>query len=488
MNARIIKIFGLTAVLFAVLVGFTSYWSVFDADELRGKSVNRRVLLEEQQIQRGSILTADREVIARSVARGEGNEQIYERRYPEESLFGHPIGYSFVDRGRSQFERFHNDRLMGETSEFTSILDSIRGGRDEGDHIVTSLYASAQSVAYDALGGQAGSVVAIEPGTGKVRAMVAVPTYDPNRVPFDYADLNSDPSSPLLDRAVASGYPPGSTMKVVTAAAALDTGDYTPDSTLDGSSPYEVQGQPLANSGGVDYGPISFTSALTNSVNTAFARLGEQVGTSTLYEYMDRFGFNSEPRVDLPEDELFTSGVYGDGARLGPDDPVDIARVAIGQERLLVTPLQMAEVAAAVANDGELMEPRIWERVVDPDGRVVDRMEPETQSRVISAESAETLNTMMQGVVNEGTGTAAALSGIEVAGKTGTAEVPGREGCEGLPNQAWFIGFAPASDPEVAVAATVECTTGQGGTVAAPIAASVMEAVLAENAEAGGEE
>ena len=150
-----------------------------------------------------------------------------------------------------------------------------------------------------------------------------------------------------------------------------------------------------------------------------------------------------------------------------------------GQERLLVTPMQMAEVAAAVANGGELMRPRLWDRVVDPDGRVVRRMEPESQSRVVSEETAAELNTMMQGVVNEGTGTQAALSGIEVAGKTGTAEVPGRENCDGLPNQAWFIGFAPASDPQIAVAATVECTSGQGGTVAAPIARAVIESVLA---------
>ncbi|HZJ29770.1 MAG TPA: penicillin-binding transpeptidase domain-containing protein [Solirubrobacterales bacterium] len=479
MNARISKLFGLVALLFALLVGFTSYWSVFESEELRGKQVNRRPLLEEQQIRRGTIRSADGEVLARSVGRGQGNSRIFTRQYPTADLFGHPIGYSFTERGRSQFESFHNDELTGEVSEFTSILDELRGGRDEGDNIVTTLYASAQQAAFDALAGQAGSVVAIEPATGKVRVMAAIPAYDPNTIPDAYAALNTDPASPLLDRSVQSGYPPGSTMKVVTAAAALDSGAVEPDSTLDGSSPVEIQGQPLANSGGVSYGELSLTAALTGSVNTAFARLGESIGTDTLYEYMDRFGFNADPEIDLPDSELFPSGVYDGLDRLGPDDPVDVARVAIGQERLLVTPLQMAEVAAAVANGGELMRPRLWDRVVDPDGRVVRRMEPESQSRVVSEETAAELNTMMQGVVNEGTGTQAALSGIEVAGKTGTAEVPGRENCDGLPNQAWFIGFAPASDPQIAVAATVECTSGQGGTVAAPIARAVIESVLA---------
>jgi peptidoglycan glycosyltransferase len=194
---------------------------------------------------------------------------------------------------------------------------------------------------------------------------------------------------------------------------------------------------------------------------------------------MDRYGFGEDPAIDLPDGELAPSGVYDSGSLIGPGEPVDIGRVGIGQERLFVTPLQMATVVATVANGGERMRLSLWDRVVDPDGRVVKRFDPRAEAEVVSEETASTLNTMMQAVVNEGTGTAAALSGIDVAGKTGTAEVPGREECAGLPNQAWFIGFAPAEDPQVAVAATVECTTGQGGTVAAPIAKSVMEAVLA---------
>lgn len=485
MNGRINNLFGMVVVLFSLLVGFTSYWTVFAADDLRDRSENRRSLLEEQQVERGAIRSADGVVLARSVPRGSGQDRIFVRRYPQGSLFGHPIGYAFTDLGRTQFERFHNDELSGARSEFTSIIDELGGGRKRGDDVVSTLYASTQQVALDALAGQAGSVVAIEPATGKVRAMVSVPPYDPNTVPRQFGRLSQAEDSPLFDRSVQAGYPPGSTMKVVTAAAALDSGALDPDSTVDGSSPIEVQGQPLANAGGASYGEVSLTYALTNSINTVFAQVGEQVGTGTMMDYMDRFGFNSPPEIDLPEDELFTSGVYEGRRRLDGDDAIDIARVAIGQERLRVTPLQMAEVAAAIANGGELMKPRLWDRVIDPDGRVVRRMEPESQSRAVSPETAAELTTMMMGVVNEGTGTAAALSGIEVAGKTGTAEVPGRASCQGLPNQAWFIGFAPASDPKVAVAATVECTSGQGGTVAAPIARAVMESVLAASESNG---
>ncbi len=209
-------------------------------------------------------------------------------------------------------------------------------------------------------------------------------------------------------------------------------------------------------------------------MNTFFAKLGRRVGEDTLYEYMDRFGFNSKPDIDLPLTQLASSGVFGpDGQLLKAGEGVDISRIAIGQERLLATPIQMAEVASAIANDGDLMKPRIWNEVRDVDGRQIDQMDPSRQSEVMSEETAAQLTEAMKAVVNEGTGTAAALGGIDVAGKTGTAEVPGRESCEGLPNQAWFVGFAPADDPQIAVAATVECTDGQGGTVAAPIAAGV---------------
>ena len=480
MNAQVVKLFGLVTLLFGVLVAFTSRWSVFDADELEAKQANKRPLLEAQQIARGRILGADGTVLARSVARGKGDNLIYVRRYPTGSLFGHPVGYSFVEQGQVEFEKFHNDELIGEESEFTSIIDALEGGREKGNDVYTTLFPGAQAAAFEALAGQAGSVVAIEPQTGKVRALVSVPPYDPNRIPDDLSEINTNPAAPILNRGTQSGYPPGSTMKVVTATAAIDSGKFTPDSVVNGDTGIEIDGVPLANSGGASFGPIDLTTALTNSVNTVWAQVAEAVGKDTYFDYMTRFGFGRDPEIDLPDDDKFPSGVYDGASLITAADAVDIGRVAIGQERLLVTPLQMAEVAATVANGGELMRPQLWDRVVDPEGRVTKRMDPKVQSQVMSPESAETINGMMQAVVNEGTGTAAALSGIDVAGKTGTAEVPGRESCGGLPNQAWFIGFAPASDPQVAVAATIECTSGQGGTVAAPVAKAVMEAVLAE--------
>jgi peptidoglycan glycosyltransferase len=470
-NVRISHLFVLMVALFGLLVVFTSYWSVFDAEGLEANKANRRVLLEEQQVRRGLVFARDGAVLARNRVRGRGSQRFFRRIYPAGSLFSHVVGYDFVERGRAGIERSHNGDLSGKTNEFNSLLDELRGRQREGNDLVTTLDPAAQRTAIEALGGRAGSVVAIEPQTGRVRVMASIPDYDPNRIPGEFAQLNRAPGSPLFDRSTQSGYPPGSTFKVVTATAALDSGRFTPDSTLSGKSPRRIGGVPLSNFGGQSFGQITLTTALTHSVNTVWGQVGQRLGKHTMYDYMRRFGFNRRPAIDLSRDELRASGVYDRGKLLDDSGAVDIGRVAIGQERLLVTPLQMAMVVSAIANGGKLMRPRLVERVKDPDGRTVDVVKPSRESDVMKPATAAALAEMMGQVVKEGTGTAAALSGIDVAGKTGTAEVGGT-------NQAWFIAFAPAQSPRVAIAVTVERTTGQGGTVAAPIAKRVMEALL----------
>ncbi|MBN9622409.1 MAG: hypothetical protein J0H06_05555, partial [Actinobacteria bacterium] len=287
---------------------------------------------------------------------------------------------------------------------------------------------------------------------------------------------------PLFNRATQASFPPGSTFKVVTAAAGLESGVITPETTINAPGSITDEGHELANDYNQDWGSISLDTALTNSVNTWFAQLGQKVGQDDLFSTMEKFGFNSKPPIDLPEDELSTSGVwdYESERMLTRHDPVDLARVAIGQERLLATPLQIAMVAAGVANGGKLMKPQIWNRVVDADGSVTKRMDPSVYSEPISKKTAAELTTAMEGVVDEGTGTNAAISGVPVAGKTGTAETPGNEACGGgeEENQAWFMGFAPANDPKIAIAASVECTEQFGNDVAAPIFRDVAEAIL----------
>jgi peptidoglycan glycosyltransferase len=399
------------------------------------------------------------------------------RTYPSGRLFSHAVGYSFVRQGRAGLERFYDDDLSGRNSELGSLVDRLSGSEQEGDNLLTSLDPGAQRVALQQLGGRKGAVVALDPKTGAIKVMASVPGYDPNTVKSQsqFNALNRDRDSPLFNRTTQSGYPPGSTFKVVTAIAAIDSGRYKPDSRISGRNDKVISGVPLKNDAGESFGDITLTEALTHSVNTVFGEVGEKVGKATMKKYMDRLGFGAPVEVDLPRDERAASGERVRG-RVVPatNGAVDVGRMAIGQDKLTVTPLQMAMVASAVANGGKLMKPRLGDRIVDQDGRTVRHLVPEEMDQVMSPQTASQVGAMMGQVVKEGTGTAAALEGIDVAGKTGTAEVDRSCG----PNQLWFIAFAPAQDPRIAIAATVECGTGFGGTVAAPIAKAVMQELL----------
>ncbi len=485
MNVPIRRLLAVVLVLFALLVGFTSNWAVFDATELEAKVENKRPLFEAQQIKRGRILTADGQVIANSSKEGDDESYQYVRRYPLGSLFGNPIGYSFITQGTSGFERAENARLTGEENEFVSILDQIRGRHRQGSDIVTTLDASAQQLATDQLEatGRPGAVVALEPDTGAVRVMASTPGFDPNRVPEDLDQLNRADPSVLTNRAIQSLYPPGSTFKVVTAAAALDAGAATPDTVLSGASPQTFSGVELANAGGEQFPDIDMRTALTNSVNTYFAQLGEMVGPETLLDYMDRFGFGKDPEVQLPDEQKAASGIFVVDDKRGGfkqvDEGFDIARVAIGQGgeegevRASVT--QMAEVAATVANGGKLMKPTLVEKVIDPDGRVSDELDPEVQSDVMSEETAAALADMMTSVAEEGTAAGLSVTGTTFAGKTGTAEIDIEQDIA----QPWFIAFAPVEDPQIAIAVTTDpCAGCFGGTDAGPIATAVMSEIL----------
>ena len=478
MNAQIRQVYGLFIVLFALLVGFTSYWAVLDAKGLENNPDNRRGLIKEQSIPRGLIFANDGKTrIAVNRAERQGDTRTFVREYPQRGLFAHPVGYSFITNGRRSLEQSRNDELAGQENEFESIFAGLEGRAEEGNDVVTNLDVAGTEAAVNGLAGRKGGVVAIEPQTGKVRVMVSIPEYDPNRIPDDFAALDSDPDKPTFNRTTQELYQPGSTFKVVTATAALDTGKVTPNTVIDGSSPRTISGAPLENAGGESFGPISFTDALTNSVNTVFAQVGERVGAETLVEYMKRFGFYEDPQLDYPGFQMIPSGVRRNGVDY-VEDGFDVGRVAIGQGgaegALDTTPMQMALVASAIANKGRLMKPRLTDRIVRKDGRVKQRIEPDLQAEVMKPDTAEKLTAMMSRVVEEGTGTAAALAGVRVAGKTGTAEV----GANREFTQPWFICFAPVENPQLAVAVSVERTTGQGGTVAAPIAKSVLESLL----------
>ena len=460
MNAPIIRLFGLFVLLFAVLVGFTSRWAVFGAPRLRANHNNARVVLEQQRIKRGVIRADDNAVLAGSTPLSGGR---YGRRYPTGKLFAQAVGYDSVQFGRAGLENSYNDELTGAKNEFAGIIDSLTKRKQVGDDLDTTLDPKAQKVAYAALAGRKGAVVALDVKTGAVRVLAGTPSYDPDNPNPKTADT--------FNLATQGLFPPGSTFKTVTAAAALDTGHYQPSSVVSGRNGKIISGTPLNNFGGEDFGDVDLTFALTHSINTVWAEVGVKLGRSVMADYMRRFGFQAKPPMDYPANQMSASGSYRKGELISVKSRfVDVGRTAIGQALLLVTPLQMASVAQTIGNGGVRMEPRLVTQVVDPDGRTVETPLPKEAQRVMSTDAASKLTAMMKQVVKEGTGTAAALQGVEVAGKTGTAEVD----IAGNINDLWFIGFTP----KVAVAVVFDHQHGgQGGTVAAPVAKQVLRAL-----------
>ncbi len=477
MNAPIARLFGVIILLFALLVVWTSRWTVIDSKALQNNTLNARTLIDEEKIDRGRILADNDDVLAKSVPAPGGT---FTRTYPTGSLFAQAVGYSIVSEGEAAgLELSAGSYLRGVQTGLSSIFGPFGGSTPVGDDVYTTLDPKAQQEAVTGLAGRTGSVVAINPQNGAIKAMYSNPSYNDNN-PSARCPNNS---ACLLNLATqGAGFPPGSTFKTVTTAAGLDSGKFTPNSMINGKSPLLVSGFPLENDGNTSYPEVTLTYALTNSINTVFAQVGQDVGRSTMETYMKRFGFYSIPPLDYPPNEMVASGVrtHAGGRLLYPTNTgVDLGRMSIGQERLLVTPLQMAMVAAAIANHGKLMVPHMISRVVNQDGQVVTTIKPSVYSQVMSAANANAETQMMTDVVEEGTGTAANLEGIKVAGKTGTATIGGTPSAP--LDDAWFIGFAPVDNPKVAVAVVLPgIVNGYGGQYAAPIAAQMIKTLLAE--------
>jgi peptidoglycan glycosyltransferase len=459
------------ACFLAVAVNLT-WIQIFGAERISENAYNKRRLVEEYSVLRGDISTADGEVIARSVDTGE--QYRYQREYPFGELYSAVTGYDSWRFGRSGLEKKFNRDLLGKSSgqSFKSLANKLVGSRKKGDSLVLTVDSRLQRAATEALGGRKGSVVAMDPKTGAVLALVSCPTFDPNvTVPVKgrnteeaWAALNADPETPLINRATTGLYPPGSSFKVVTSTAALGLGVVHLKSPFECKGKLLVQGFTIYDFNRRGHGLLDFERALIVSCNVTFAEVGLRVGAEVLVHYAELYGFNRVIPFDLP---VAKSHIQS------PDtmDKVALASSAIGQAQDLATPLQMTLVASGVANDGEVMQPYLVGEVQDYNGKIIKQFSPKLWDRVTNKETANTLTGVMVEVVDDGTGTRARIGGADVAGKTGTAEVEGKE------PDAWFIGFAPAYDPKVAVAVVVE-QGGEGGVVAAPIARQVIEEAL----------
>jgi penicillin-binding protein A len=479
-NGRISRLFRLLAVGMVALIAVCTYWQVWAAPSLEARRDNPRLVYKELAIKRGLILAADGTVLARNTSKRVNGRTLYFRQYPLGSITAHAVGYSSVSASRAGIEQSWNDYLTGANTDLVGgisrLASSLTGSTVQGNDVVLSLDTRGQRAAYSALRatGHRGAVVALDPSTGRVLVLASYPSFNPNLVDKDFASVQSARGAPLLDRATQGLYPPGSTFKVVSATTALDTGKYTPNSLFKGGRCIQLVGPPLCNAAGeVAPDPNPLDLALVHSYNTTFAQVGRGVGQRALERYMQMVGFWQTPPIDLPSDEVVPSGTYRrPGAIASPSRPMDVARVAIGQANLLATPLQMAMVASAVADGGKLMRPHLVDRVRAPDGHTVTTVAPESLGMAMSPQTASTLADIMRRVVDEGTGQAAQIGDLPVAGKTGTAQTGHRN-----LNDAWFIAFAPVTQPRVALAVVVEDTTQYGGEVAAPIARKVLEAL-----------
>jgi penicillin-binding protein A len=475
--------------LVTALIVATTYWQTWATAGLADRQDNEIQRVAQFSIKRGLIRAADGTILASNRIKKVGGQKLYLRRYPQGGLFAHVVGYSTQSRARSGLESSLNDYLTGSNANLDTVLsttlDRIRGATIKGNNVWLTLRPGAQRLAMQQLQGKCGSVVALDPRTGKVLVMASRPTYDPNLVESDFARINNirascRPAAPLLNRATDGLFIPGSTFKVVTASAALDTGEFTPESRFVDPGYCIEYGKKVRNAGNPEapetFGSVDLITGLEHSINSVFCNIGKALGAGRILGYAKRYGFYEDPPLETPANERSPSGLYHGSKLFRPSDPatqVDPGRLAFGQEALLATPLQMAMVAAGVANQGVVMKPYVVGRITAPGGGVVVRTHPRKLKRAISTRTSQELTSMMVGAVQSGTGTAAQIPGIQVAGKTGTAEtgVSGRY-------TSWFISFAPADHPRIAVAVVLEDQTGFGGQVSAPIAKTVMQAIL----------
>jgi peptidoglycan glycosyltransferase len=494
-NRQISRVALFSLVLLAALVVGTTYWQTWAVGGLAARQDNEIQRVAQFEIKRGLIFASDgHTVLASNLRRKRAGQTLYFRTYPTHGFASQAVGYSTQSRSRAGIEREENAYLTSSNKSLSTIFhtlgDRLRGATVTGNNLVLTLRVGAQKLAQRLLAGKCGAAVVLNPKTGAVYVMASSPTYDPNLIekPRGYAQIQRthapcSPAAPLLNRATQGLYPPGSTFKALTAAAALDDGVFTPDSTFNDPGYCVEYGKQVKNaldqSGGAEaFGHVNFVQAFQHSINAVFCMIGQKLGAERILDETKKFGFYSTPPLETPSDARSPSGLYNRGNLFNPKHPntaVDPGRLAFGQERMLVTPLQMALVAATIANGGKEPVPRLVKEVRAPGGGVIAKLHPHVWKQATKPQTAAAIRDMMVLVVQAGTGTAAQIPGVTVAGKTGTAELSANSRYY----DAWFIFFAPAENPVVAGAVLVEHQlNGFGGAVAAPIAKALMQAIL----------
>ncbi|MET8984738.1 peptidoglycan D,D-transpeptidase FtsI family protein [Nonomuraea wenchangensis] len=484
MNGTLKRVSVACLAMFALLMINVNFLQAVRAEELRADARNVRNFYERYSIERGRIIAGGK-VIAQSVET-DSKRFRFIRQYPDAKLYAHVTGF-FSPESASAIEASENKLLDGSSADLLlrRSIDLFTGEPTKGANVEVTINPKAQKAAYDALrqSGKRGAVIAIEPKTGAILAMVSLPTYDPTelsgtdkgKVFSRYDELAKAKDQPLLNRTIGQTYPPGSTFKVVTMAAYLeDDSSRGPDTTVDAPQnlPLPNTNINLPNYGGAacGSGSVTLTYALERSCNTPFGKIGMELGYDKMNEQTEKFGMGTQIGVPM-------SVAQSDFGK--EEDKAALAMASIGQRSNRMTPLQMAMIAAGIANNGTVMKPYLVNKITDAKGDTIDEADPDELTDAVSEDTAGKLRQMMVSVVQNGTANLAQVPGVQVAGKTGTAET-----ADGQPPHAWFISFAPADDPKIALAVIVESGAANvgaeatGGHTAAPIAKAVLEAVL----------
>lgn len=456
-NKKIVHVITFVSLLFLSIIVYLTYIQIFEAESIAKNTYNKRQWAREDNSIRGTIYDRFGVVLAETKV---GEDGTMTRIYPHKRLYSHAIGYSSKQYGKTGVESYYNNQLLNLTGDGTvgRIKDTITGEPIKGHNLMLTLDHDLQKMAESLLKGKTGSIVALNPKTGEVLAMVSKPDYNPNTLLQDWPGLVEDVRSPLLNRSLSGLYPPGSIFKPIIGAAVLENSTVDPEYDCTGS--IDIDGYVLTDSNKKGHGVLNLEESVVVSCNTNFGRMGVELGNKKVTEIANRFFMNGSLGGDMP----IVQSRYPYDANMAA---TDVAAVSIGQGKLLVTPIHMAAVAATFANNGVMMEPFIVNEVRTSEGRLL-HLTKSKGTQIVSSNVASEMSRMMEAAVNRGTGTNAKISGVNVAGKTGTAEN------ETGKSHSWFIGFAPLDNPQIAIAVILESEGKSGGAAAAPIAREII--------------
>ncbi len=462
-DKKIIHVIIFMSILFFSIIAYLTYFQIFEAADLTKHPYNKRYLAVEDKTIRGNILDRNGVILAETIVE---EDDKMSRVYNYNQLYSHVIGYSSKKFGKSGIESYYNDELLALTEDniLAELRESITGKRIDGNNLTLTISHNLQQRSESLLKGKIGSIVAMNPKTGEVLAMVSKPDYNPNTLSNNWEKLTSDERSPLLNRSLSGLYPPGSIYKPIIAAAILQDG--TINTEYDCTGTINIDGYDLSDFNKSGHGNLDLRRSMIVSCNTNFARMGTELGSEKITNISKKFFVGKDLKSDMP----ISKSRYPYDIDMSS---TDIAAVSIGQGKLLVTPMHMVTATSIFANDGVMMTPYILKQVTSENDRVLYTNNNEGIP-IVSETIANEIKDMMVAVVNEGTGRNARINGIDVAGKTGTAQNETGE------DHSWFIGFAPANDPKIAVAVILESEGRSGGAAAAPIAREVINQGLNE--------